>query len=95
MGDQKSQRLNLCSQAADACKRFLEAYHDLVTLMDRAPYVGAVADADFLNSDLSHLDAAVATELFAQVIPALRTNYLDAGNAGRNRRVLNQFTRSV
>ena len=95
MGDQRGQRLNLCSQAADACQRYLAAYHDLVALMDRAPFLGAVADADFQGSDLSHLDVAVVLELFTQVIPSLRTNYTDAGNTGRNRRVLNQFTKSV
>lgn len=95
MGNQQSQRLNLCTQAADACQRWLEAYHDLIALMDRAPFLGGVTDADFLNSDLAYLDAAVVTELFTQVIPSLRTNYLDTANTGRNRRVLNQFTRSV
>jgi hypothetical protein len=66
-----------------------------VTLLDRAPFMGTVQDSDFTNTNIAHLDAAVVTELFALVVPAFRTTYLDAANSGRNRRVLNQFTGSV
>jgi hypothetical protein len=95
MGDQKNQRLNLVSQSADACKRFLAAYNDLVALMDRAPFLGTLTDPELQGTALAYLDAATVTEFFTQVVPSLRTNYLDTGNSGRNRRVLNQMTESV
>ena len=95
MGDQTKQRLNLCSQTEDACRRFLAAYHDLSQLLDRAPYMGTVTDADFQGTALAHLDAAVVLEVFQHVIPAFRATYADNANAGRNRRVLNQFAGSV
>ncbi len=96
MGDQTSQRQNLMSQAADACRDYLLALHKLNTLKDRAAFVGAAVDSDFVGTDLAHLDAAVCVELFQHVIPSLVANYTDAGaNAGRNRRVLNQVAPTI
>jgi hypothetical protein len=95
MGDQKKQRLNLVTQAADASRRFLEAYHDMVALRDRAPFLGTLTDADLQGTALAYLDAATVTEFFTPVMSALIATYTDAANSGRNRRVLNQMTESV
>lgn len=95
MPDQKPQRQNLASQAAEACKNFLDAYHTLQDLAERRAYLGNFVDGDFTNTDLSYLDANTIGVLFDFVCPALKTSYDDAANGGRNKQILNQVAKSL
>jgi hypothetical protein len=98
MGSQKSQRLDLMSQAASACRDFLDALHRLSQLRDRAPYVGTALDSDFVGTELEYMDAALTVELLhpaTGVVTDLLNNYLDVANAARNRRVLNQVAPTI
>lgn len=95
MPNQTPQRLDLATQAADACKQLLGAIHTLSNLAERRPFLGNFADADFIGSALSYLDAATIGTLLDFVVPNLITNYNDAANAGRNKQILNQVAKSL
>lgn len=90
MANQVAQRLNLASQAAEACRDYLDALHRLQNLAERRPFLGNFADADFAGTALAYLDAGTAGVLFDFVVPALLAGYADAANGGRNKQVLNQ-----
>lgn len=90
MADQKSQRLDLASQAASACKDYLSALHRLQDLAERRPYLGNFVDSDFSGTALAYLDAGTIGTLFDFVVPSLLINYTDAGNTNRNKQILNQ-----
>lgn len=108
MGDQTSQRRDLVSQAADACKRLLGALHDLNNLIERKPSMGGFQAADFTGTDLAYLDVGTADLLFNRVGPAMIAAYKHQAfndgdgfqlvvslNAGRNLQILNQVAKTL
>jgi hypothetical protein len=95
MGDQKNQRLDLATQAADACRQYLDALHTLRDLAERRPYLGNFADNDFSDSSLAYLDAGTVGTLFDLVVPDLLTAYADAGNGGRAKQIVNQVAQTL
>ena len=95
MGNQVTQRLNLATQAADACKQFLDAYNQLVALAARRPFLGNFADADFTGTSLAYLDAGTIGVLFDAVVPNLTTASNDAGNGGQMKQILQQVAGTI
>lgn len=95
MGNQTPQRLDLVSQAADACQKWLQAYLAMSALQDRAPFMGTLTDAELLGTNLQYLDAATVNEFFTNVFPEMRTWYTDTANTNRRRRVLNHMAPRV
>jgi hypothetical protein len=93
--DQKPQRLDLASQAATACQKYIDALHTLQDLAERRPHLGNFQDSDFVGTDLAYLDAATIGSLFDFVVPDLSANYTDAANSGRNKQILNQVAKTL
>ncbi len=95
MGDQTSQRQDLATQAATACRDLIEALTRLELLAERRGYLGNFVPADFLKSDLAYLDAGTIGTLFDFVVPNLQANFEDAANGGRNKQITHQVAGNV
>src|SRR5262245_54684820 len=91
---QKPQRQNLATQAAQLCADLRKTLGQLQGLADRRPFLGNFEEADFVGTDLSYMDPATLGTLFDFVVPSLMTNYNDAANGGRNKQVINQVSRT-
>jgi hypothetical protein len=89
--DITAKRQNVASRAVAAATQIVDALNVLLELKDeRAQFNGDFQDSDFAGTALKQLTAAMVGTLFDFVVPSLQTNYLDAGNGGRNKQILLQ-----
>jgi hypothetical protein len=95
LGNQVTLRLDLVSQAAAACKAYMDALNTLSDLAGRRPYLGNFADADFAGTSFADLDAGTAGLLFDVVAPRLVAAFADAGNGGQAKQIVNQVARTL
>jgi len=90
--DLTAKRLNVASKAMTAATQLVDALNVLLELKEeRAVFGGDFQDSDFASTALKHVTASMVGTLFDFVVPSLNTNYLDAGNSGRNKQILLQM----
>lgn len=107
MGDQTTQRRDLATQAATACKDLLTVLHRLEDLIERKGYMGTFVSGDF-TGDLAYLDVGTLNLLMDRVAPAVLAAYhhqayndsdgfqlVVASNAGRNQQIINQVAKTL
>jgi hypothetical protein len=94
-GDNTVQRQNVASSAVQLVTQIVDAIYELQKLHDqRSKFVNPFVDSDFTTtgpSNINQLTAAMIGTFFDFVYPSLNTNFLDAGNGGRNQQIMLQM----